>query len=98
MTDTFTRHTRNGTQTYTFVGVEPHINRKGYEISLNVWQSQCRTCGATFKCRAGSKRGPENVHCPDHRRQNNAAGMARNHSGTIPAKGACRNDDLRPIE
>ena len=69
---TVTRTTRNGTQTYIRVAIEPYTNRNGRETKLIVWRSTCRECGATFyatscasKAAIGGKLMP--VHCPDHR-------------------------------
>jgi hypothetical protein len=36
-------------QRYSLVGHRPYTNRHGYQVTLEIWRSQCAECGTWFE-------------------------------------------------
>jgi hypothetical protein len=72
--ETRTYANRKGARTYVVLGAEQVFsNRRGRVVDLIVWEGTCRQCAARFRTATGIsrrevERGPQIVHCEEHRR------------------------------
>ena len=55
-------------QSYELVGYRPHINRNSREVTILVWRSHCRACGAPFEFTTPQRKFRDpNRNCQSHR-------------------------------
>ena len=67
-----------GGRRYEYLGVEPYTNRKGEEIELQVYRSQCATCGAPFEVKVIESTRFWMTWCPACRRKAREWGRCAN--------------------